>query len=325
MLGIIEPPAAERRVRSEHVDLIIPLLLQNISKRGDRREKGRLILHPVVADLRLERKAGGLGKHAAHRPRRAVHGIGAVQRLFPAGKVFILLRQLCELRNTVEGETAAVLLVRIGILHRLEENIDQIPLLFRECNLCFSRIHIIFRYKFGRRIPVPQIIRDVEPDPRRRRRDHQHRAGEPLYAEHRPRLLLLGVIPDFPQKQNHQRGDCDHRQNASQHKGLDHRIARSRQRLGQFKDDLLHLQVAPERKRPDHRGKTEGTACGPEHHPDLRSGRGFLHEFRMAQQRSRGPPAARAGRLCPSLLLQVFNFFTKGKRKSFHCLTDIDN
>ena len=78
VLGIIQSSPAKRSVGTKQKHLVVAFVLQNVSQCFNGREKIQLILHAVVADIDLERQAGGLGKHASHRPGGAVHRIAAV-------------------------------------------------------------------------------------------------------------------------------------------------------------------------------------------------------------------------------------------------------
>ena len=78
VLGIIQSSPAKGSVGAKQEHLVVAFVLQNVSQCFNGREKIQLILHAVVADIDLERQAGGLGKHASHRPGGAVHRIAAV-------------------------------------------------------------------------------------------------------------------------------------------------------------------------------------------------------------------------------------------------------
>ena len=228
VFGKAEPPASKGRVRAEAHIHLIPLRLQNIAQAGQIGKERILGIHEIGSDAvdldrNLQRQSAGRGPHAAHGPGAVFERIPAVQdTAVRPGEVFIFLRKRGQLRNIVLVEQSAAFLIRIGDLHRLQENIDQISLLFREGQRRLRRINVIV-FNIGRLLSQAVYMgRDAHSDPEtvnlkdaeQDRRDHADRKEPSSQNRESPARLLLrhpSSVQDKPtdacrRKENQQGG-----------------------------------------------------------------------------------------------------------------------
>ena len=246
--GEISLPAAEYSVRSQQEDVMIPFILQDIAYIGDVREKTVLAAHDVVVQGDLEGKARGLGKYAAHGPGGAGQRVAPVQDTAAAAEIFVFFRKLRQLINDIIGKGSAVLLVRVGDLYGFQNNIDQIPFLFRKGDGCFIRIHIIVFYKGGaHRLGADKTDR-VQPDAGDDQQDDKSgKAGQKRTAQDSAVGFFASVLT---QKYTDKGHDQQAGKESSQQIFLDHTAACSDDAGRQLDDHLIHGQFAPGRQHP---------------------------------------------------------------------------
>ena len=252
MLGIIELPAAESAVGPHNDLLLIALVLQDISQHRGVLIKMLLGVHPVEAALigqegavkrHLQGQAAGLGQHAGYGIAGLVEDKTAVELLITAGKILILHRQFRQLGNVIVLKAAAMFEIRKGILHGFQENIDQIPFLFRKFHGSFRRIRVILFNKGIIRGLVPDECTHAQPVPgnpafhRDRRRGYQ---GDRLFQSEK------GLFPLIPYRVKNADGQQYHRrQQAGQQKSLNDAAPRSLDWSRQMIDGLFNVQFGP--------------------------------------------------------------------------------
>ena len=147
-----ETPSAECCVRAKHHLHGISLFRENIAQAGQVREERILRVHEVCSDTvdfnrNLQRKPACRSPHACHRPCTVLERIAAIQfcRLILPGKIDIIgiLCKLGQLGNQAFIEETSAVPIRVGHLHRLQKNVNQVSFLLRKCQCCRCRIDII--------------------------------------------------------------------------------------------------------------------------------------------------------------------------------------
>ena len=248
----IQPPAAERGVRSEHEDLPVPFVLQQVSHRRDLREEACHRGHGVPLDVDVERESRCHAENRAHRPGRARKRQTAVQ-LFPvcAREVFVLLRELCNFRNHILIKIAAFGLVRERHFGGFHIDLNQIPLLFRKRELHLRRIHIMVLDKVRLGVPVPDVVQQLH-----FAAEIDHRKDE--HARHRREAdagdpAVMRLLSARHQQQNRRSRTDQRRNEALDHIVRHHIVSRAFQRRLQLIDDFIHRKTAPLGQNPAER------------------------------------------------------------------------
>ena len=143
MTQIVAVAPAEGGIGTEHQDLIITLLLKDITQSRDTGEEPILSSHGITAYRNLQGKSAALSEHGTHGPGCTRKHHAAVQLIRRTGEILILLCDLYQLGDTSLFKSSPVLGGCIGGLHGLQENVDEIPFLLRELQLHIFGIHII--------------------------------------------------------------------------------------------------------------------------------------------------------------------------------------
>ena len=175
MLAKIQTPSSECRIGSQHKNIPVTLILQNISKRRHLPEECFLRVHLVkrspgvvelLPDVDLEWKSCRLGKYSAHRKCRRRQYPSAVEHRAVSRKVLAFRGQFRELRNIVVSERAAGCGIGIGRLNRLHIYIDQISLFFGKPDFNIFGIRKVIFYEWRIIKLVLNIFSYLEPVPR---------------------------------------------------------------------------------------------------------------------------------------------------------------
>ncbi len=250
----IQLTSAEVAHRPQHQHLIVAFLIQNVSQRFHRREKGLLGVHGIGVDGNLQREAGSLGEHGAHGPGSSRHAVSAVQAGLVAGEVFIILRQLSEARNQILGKGPTVLRIREGELRGLQKDINEVPLLFRKLYRHSLRIHVMAVDKVGNGELGLDIGPEIDLVPSiGKGGTHGEEGSQHAEAQH---PAINAPLPIDQKHGNQQQRHQKCREDTAQQKFLHHTAAGAGKRCREMVDDFIHRQLRPGIQKPL-QGKSE--------------------------------------------------------------------
>jgi len=166
-----------------------------------------------------------------------------------------LAREVAELGNHVALEDAAASLVGIGHLHRLEEDVDEVPLLARSLEHDRVGVDIIDLDEARALADVLEISYNVilvaEAERRDAEGDYEYEAYR--HVDYLHKLLLVCFLLEHDVERYERSRDKKRRRQRTEDETPDNVGIRALDRREQMIDDLIEGDVPPDVHRPQHR------------------------------------------------------------------------